>query len=100
MLSGKLAHSGPHPFIWVDRCLQCSDHITHIVQAWLLFCKVNSSIYRAVCKNIAGISGMLEGDHLIRAAEQHFVIAHDAAAVWKSWTARVMWSSISAPLRP
>ena len=86
MLSGKLAHSGPHPFIWVDRCLQRSDHITHIVQAWLLFCKVNSSIYRAVCKNIAGISGVLESDHFIRTAEQHFVITHDAATAHRADT--------------
>lgn len=59
--------------------LKCSDHITHIVQARLLFCKVNCCIHSAVCKNIAGVSGVLEGDHLIRTAEQHFVITHDAA---------------------
>ena len=29
---------------------------------------------------------MLEGDHLIRAAEQHFVIAHDAAAAHRADT--------------
>lgn len=54
--------------------------VTHIVQAGLLFCKINGSIYCTICKNIAGICRMAEGDDLVRAAEQYLVVAHDAAA--------------------
>ena len=57
--------------------LQLCDHVTHIVQARLLFCKIDSSIYCAICKNTAGICSMLEGDDLVRTAEQHLVVAHD-----------------------
>ena len=31
------------------------DHITHIVQPWLLFRKINSRVDGSICKNIAGI---------------------------------------------
>ena len=32
--------------------LQLCDHVTHIVQARLLFCKIDSSIYCAICKTL------------------------------------------------
>ena len=64
--------------------LQLCDHVTHIVQARLLFCKIDSSIYCAICKNTAGICSMLEGDDLVRTAEQHLVVAHDAAAAYRA----------------
>ena len=44
------------------------DHITHIVQPRLLFRKINSRIDGSICKNIAGIGGVFEGDDFVRAA--------------------------------
>ena len=57
-----------------------SDQIAHIIQPRLLLCQIHGGVDGAVGKDAAGISSVLEGDHFVRAAEQHLVVAHDAAS--------------------
>ena len=59
--------------------LQLCDHVTHMYRPGSFFAR-RQQHFCAICKNTAGICSMLEGDDLVRTAEQHLVVAHDAAS--------------------
>src|SRR5699024_5973262 len=56
------------------------DEVAHVVQARLPAGEVEGGVDGPVGKDAAGIGGVLEGDHLVWPAEEHLVVAHDAAA--------------------